>query len=68
MCGGTSAPEPQAPPAPVSQRETNIEGTMDRQKSAQRAAQSGYESTLLAGGAPNAATSPASVAAPKLGT
>lgn len=65
MCGG-SAPTPTAPPAPIPQRDTNIDGTMARQKAAQRSAQSGYESTMLTGG--NGVTSPASVSAPVLGT
>ena len=65
MCGGSSPPEPKAPPAPVAQRDTNIDGTMARQKAAQRSAQSGYESTLLAGA--GGVTSPANTAAPVLG-
>lgn len=66
MCGGSSPPQPKAPPAPVPQRDTNIDGTRSRQEAAMRSAQSGYESTLLAG--TNGVTSPATVAAPKLGT
>lgn len=66
MCGGSGPPEPKAPPAPVPQRDTNIDGTMNRQKAAQRASQSGYESTLLSG--VGGVTSPASTKAPVLGT
>lgn len=64
MCGG--APTPSAPPAPIPQRDTNIEGTMARQKAAQRSATSGYESTMLTGG--GGVTNPAATAAPVLGT
>lgn len=66
MCGGSSPPTPSAPPAPVPQRDSNIDGTMARQNAARRSSQSGYESTLLSGA--GGVTSPATVAAPKLGT
>lgn len=66
MCGGQSAPTPTAPPAPVPQRDTNIDGTMNRQKAAQRSASSGFESTMLTGA--GGVTKPAATAAPTLGT
>lgn len=65
MCGG-STPTPQAPPAPVPQRDANIDGTRERQEAAARASQSGYELTLLAG--TGGVTSPANTKAPVLGT
>jgi hypothetical protein len=47
MCGGAKPPEPQAPPAPVPQRDEAIEARQNTQQQARRAAASGFQSTLL---------------------
>lgn len=49
MCGGSKAPTPQAPPAPVPERDSNIDATRARQTASRRAAQSGYQATMLTG-------------------
>jgi len=49
MCGGSKAPEPQAPPAPVPVRDSKLDAYSERQRAARRAAASGYSSTMLTG-------------------
>jgi len=50
MCGGGSKPPtPQAPPAPIPERDSNIDATRARQTASRRAASSGYSATMLTG-------------------
>jgi hypothetical protein len=65
MCG-SSPPTPKAPPAPIPQRDTGIDGLRSRQLAAAQSATGGYDSTMLTGA--NGAATPANIAAPKLGT
>jgi hypothetical protein len=62
MCGAPSMPTPSAPPAPIPQRDTAIDGTRQRQDASRRASQTGYTSTMLTGkggdSTPGAGTSP----------
>lgn len=67
MCSAPKPPPPQAPPAPIPQRDAKLEGVRSRANAAQkRAAGGGYESTMLtgAGGVPGQAPT----AQPTLGT
>lgn len=48
MCA-TKPPEPQAPPAPLPVRDSQIDARLARQNASRDAATSGYESTVLTG-------------------
>lgn len=65
MCG-SAPPTPKAPPAPIAQRETAIDGLRSRQSAAAASANGGYESTMLTGS--NGVSEPAKISAPRLGT
>ncbi len=60
MC--SKAPTPQAPPAPIPERDSKIDGTRNRQQKAAAAEQGGVQSTML-----SQSSSPATVAKPTLG-
>jgi hypothetical protein len=62
MCGASRPPDPKAPPAPVPQRDTNMDGLRSRQQAAAASQSGGYESTILSSGGPTAST-----ASPTLG-
>ena len=64
MCGASKPPTPQAPPAPVPQRESKIDGLRTRQTASAAARNEGYESTILS--APTESPAPAG-ASPTLG-
>ena len=63
MCGGAKPPKPVAPPAPIPERDSNIESVRKRQSAAGKEAQSGFSATMLTG--PEGATGP--VTSPTLG-
>lgn len=60
MC--TKAPKPVAPPAPIPERDSQIDGRRARQTAAAASEQGGSESTLLSASSP-----PPTVSAPVLG-
>lgn len=60
MCA--KSPKPVAPPAPIPERDSNIDATRNRQTAAASASQSGYNSTLV-----NDSSVAANVASPTLG-
>jgi hypothetical protein len=60
MC--SKAPKPVAPPAPIPERDSNIDGLRDRQKAAAASEQGGVQSTMLSQSSP-----PPTVASPTLG-
>jgi hypothetical protein len=62
MCG-SKPPQPQAPPAPIPERDSKIDATRERQTAARRASTSGYSATMLtgAGGVTDAAPTTAPV-------
>lgn len=60
MC--SKPPKPKAPPAPIPERDSNIDGRRNRQQAAAASQQAGVESTMLSQSSPAA-----SVASPVLG-
>jgi hypothetical protein len=62
MCG-SKPPKPVAPPAPIPERESEIDSRRNRQQQAAASAQGGPESTMLSQSSP-----PATVASPTLGS
>lgn len=60
MC--SKAPKPQAPPAPIPERESDIDARRNRQQAAAASEQGGVQSTMLSQSSP-----PPKVASPVLG-
>lgn len=58
-------PTPQAPPAPIPERDSKIDSVRARQQASMAANQGGYQSTMLT--APGGDTSSVSTASPVLG-
>lgn len=61
MCGG-KPPAPVAPPAPIPERDSQIDARRNRQQQAAAAEQGGIQSTMLSQN-----SAPAAVASPVLG-
>ncbi len=62
MCGA-KPPKPVAPPAPIPERDSQIEGRRSRQQAAAASEQGGVQSTMLSQSSP-----PPVVASPVLGS
>lgn len=66
MCGSKAPPQPQAPPAPVPQRDAQIDARVKSQTKARRAATGATaQSTMLTGG--GGVDAPAPTLSPVLG-
>lgn len=65
MCGAKAPPPPQAPPAPIPVRDSNIDALQARQTASRRASSSGYQATMLTG--PGGVTDEARPTSPVLG-
>lgn len=62
MCGASKPPQPVAPPAPIPERDSVIDGRRSRQQAAAASEQGGVQSTMLSSGSPEP-----TVASPVLG-